>query len=135
MDNFAEWLPKILMFASIIGNLLVSLLVFIKARNAQKIVNKSYDLLNKNRESQKKYEKEVLEPMAKTLCDKCGKEIPVRECVQYTALNAKEYDVCTDCAAELKSLDNKVSDLWKQVDEYSAKIAELKEQIKAITGE
>lgn len=134
MDNAMDIIQRVIMFLSIIGNMVFCLMSYLKARAAKKSSDMMYKQLDKNKENQKEYEKGV-ESMARTLCDKCGKEIEVRECVQYTALNAKQYDVCTDCAAHLKANDSKVSGLWAQVDEYTAKIEELKAQIKTITGE
>lgn len=113
---------------SVACNVVLAWLSFAQAKSAERTTQKIYASMDVNKEKQKPDE-EVLKDMAKTKCDKCGKEIEVRAVVQHDGINGKNYDLCTDCAAQMRTLDIRLKALDEQYKTAQAKADELKAQM------
>lgn len=131
---------KIIFYIISIGFAAFSLLYSkTKARSTQKKAENVLKELVKNQEDQKLKEKE-LESMAKSMCDKCGKEVAVKDMKRWTGdWGVPEDDnffVCIDCFNQLEGLTDKLREAENEVaakaqalDEAKNKLIQIKESM------
>lgn len=96
------------------------------AKKAQNTLQKVEDKILENKENQLEEEEK---DMANYLCDKCGAKQPVAEAIHLKLSTGHEVDVCTTCAAKVKTLEAKVEAATQSLSEaqkaYDAAKAEL----------
>lgn len=107
-------ISNIILLISVLVNAVLLFWYRMSVRKKEKSYDDELESMKQNKVNQLEKEKE-LKPMAKMLCDRCGKETSVKDAINWEA-KGDNYFVCPPCFKILEASENKLADLRNQVE-------------------
>lgn len=130
METILEIVSRVLLIFSIAFNALMLFIYRTKNKTADERRDKDLAAMKQNQENQKQ-EEEELKPMAKTLCDRCGASIDVKDAMNYET-KGNNFFVCPKCFKTLEDTETKIGQIRAQIEALETRREQLLNQIQEL---
>lgn len=103
-------------------------IVFVVAQFRNKKIKREIEKISTELEKNKTEQSGEENKMAKFLCDKCGKEIEVKD-AKHIEINGDTFDICEDCEKKIIPLLQKEKEAAEALEKAKKELAEAKKNV------